>query len=94
MATLNKNITPTAIEEFTKLATDQQIERTSKALEANGIQVLIAENGDEAKRLFFELVPDEAEVFLGSSVTLEKLGIQNEIDKSGRLMRCAPRCSQ
>jgi LUD domain len=77
--------------EFTKLATDAQIERTSKALQANGIKVLVAENGEEAKRLFFELVPDGAEVFLGASVTLETLGIQNEIDKSGRFDALRPK---
>ena len=63
MVTLNKNIKSTPIEEFVKLANDKKIERTSKALEANGIHVLIAENGSEAKRLFFELVPEGAEVF-------------------------------
>ncbi len=91
MVTLNKNITPVSIEEFAKQANDAQIERTSKALEANGIKVLIAENGAEAKRLFFELVSDESEVFLGASVTLEKLGIQAEVDQSGRFDALRPK---
>ena len=91
MATLNKDITITPIEEFSKLATDEKIARTSKALEANGIQVLIAENAAEAKRLFFELVPEGAEVFLGASVTLEKLGIKDEIDQSGRFDALRPK---
>jgi hypothetical protein len=91
MATLKKDITPTPVDEFAKLATDDQIERTSKALEANGIHTLIAENGAEAKRLFFELVPDGAEVFLGASVTLEKLGIKDEIDQSGRFNALRPK---
>jgi len=91
MVTLNKNITSTPIEEFARQATNEKIERTSKALEANGIKVLIAENGADAKRLFFELVPEGAEVFLGSSVTLEKLGITEEIDKSGRFDALRPK---
>ena len=91
MVTLNKNIKSTPIEEFVKLANDKKIERTSKALEANGIHVLIAENGSEAKRLFFELVPEGAEVFLGASVTLETLGIKNEIDKSGKYEALRPK---
>lgn len=41
--------------------------------------------------MFFELVPDEAEVFLGASVTLEKLGIKDEIDKSGRFDALRPK---
>jgi len=50
--------------EFARLATDEQIERTTKALEANNIHVILAENGAEAKRIFFELIPDGSEVFL------------------------------
>ena len=78
-------------QEFAKLADDERIQRTAKALEANGIHTLIAENGEEAKRLFFEIVPEGAEVFLGASVTLETLGIKDEIDKSGRYDAVRPR---
>ena len=77
--------------EFKKLANDEQIERTAKALEANNIHVLIAENGADAKDKFFELIPDGAEVFLGASVTLETLGIKDEIDKSGRFDSIRPK---
>ena len=77
--------------EFAKLASDERIERAMKALEANGIHAVIAETGEEAKRIFFELVPEGSEVFLGASVTLETLGIQNEIDKSGRFEALRPK---
>src|SRR5215216_6027961 len=70
--------------EFARVANNEQIERAAQALEANNIHTLIAENGEEAKRLFFELIPDGSEIFLGASVTLETLGIKDEIDKSGR----------
>jgi LUD domain len=76
---------------FAKLASDEQIERTSQALEANGIHTLVAQNGAEAKRLFFELLPDGSEIFLGASVTLEKLGIRDEIDTSGRFDALRPK---
>ncbi len=76
---------------FQKLASDDQIERTRKALEANGIHVMVAQTGDEAKRMFFELVPDGSEVFLGASVTLEQLGIKDIIDKSGRFDPVRPK---
>src|SRR5215475_10284248 len=88
---LNMNTTLVPNKEFTKLASDDQIQRTVKALEANGIRTLIVENGEEAKRLFFELVPDGSEVFLGASVTLEKLGIKEVIDKSGRFDALRPK---
>jgi len=91
MFTVNKDITVTPVEEFAKLAVNEKIERTSKALEANGIQTLIAENGSEAKRLFLELIPEGSEVFLGSSVTLEQLGITADVDQSGRFDALRPR---
>jgi L-lactate utilization protein LutC len=86
-----KDIAVTPVEEFAKLAIDERIERTSKALEANGIQTLVAENSAEAKRLFFELVPEGSEVFLGASVTLEQLGIVADVDQSGRFDALRPK---
>ena len=77
--------------EFKNLANEEQIERTAKALEANNIHTLIAENGAEAKRLFFELIPEGSEVFLGASVTLETLGIKDEIDTSGKFDAIRPK---
>jgi hypothetical protein len=77
--------------EFADLPSDEQIQRTAAALETNGIHVLIAEDAEEAKRQFFELVPEGAEIFLGASVTLESLGIKGEIDKSGRFDSLRPR---
>ncbi len=77
--------------EFAKPANDEQIQRTVKALEGNGIHAVVAQNGEEAKHIFFELIPEGSEVFLGASVTLETLGIQNEIDKSGRYNALRPK---
>ena len=91
MFTSNKDIAFTPIEEYAKQATDEKIERTSKALEANGIQTLIAETGADAKRLFLELIPEGSEVFLSSSVTLEQLGIVADVDQSGKFAAVRPR---
>lgn len=79
------------LKELTTIATEEQIERTVEALEANGIQALVAENREEARRLFFELIPEGSEVFLGSSVTLETLGIKDEIDSSGKYDALRPK---
>ena len=91
MVNIVQTATHTPNREFEDLATDEQIERTAEALEANNIHTLIAETGEEAKRLFFELVPEGSEVFLGASVTLEKLGIKDEIDQSGRFDALRPK---
>lgn len=79
--------------DFSQPASDGQIERTARALEANGFNTLIAENGEQARRLFFELVPEGAQVFQGHSATLEELGITAEIEKSGDLWPCARNCA-
>ena len=86
---IEKTLTPN--KEFAQLASDEQIQRTAQALEKNNIRVLIAEDGEEANRMFFELVPEGAEIFLGASVTLEQLGIKDVIDKSGKYDALRPR---
>jgi L-lactate utilization protein LutC len=70
---------------YANLASDAQIDRTVKALEANGILGVVAANGADAKKMLFELLPSRAEVFVSSSTTLNTLGITDEIDKSDRL---------
>jgi hypothetical protein len=69
---------------FTSLASDEQIERTAEALTANGFRVLVAANGEEAKNLFFENLPEGAQIHTGASATLDALGITEVIEKSGR----------
>ena len=86
---VDSELTPN--QQFANLASDEQIERTVKALEANGIHAVVAENGEEARRIFFDSIPEGAEVFLGASVTLETLGIKDEIDKSGRYDSLRPK---
>jgi L-lactate utilization protein LutB len=88
---LNVERTAAPNKEFETLADEEQIQRTARALESRNIKVLIAENGEEAKRMFFELVPEGAEVFLGASVTLETLGIKDIIDKSGKYDALRPK---
>jgi len=89
MATNEKTLIPN--KEFARLAGDDRIERTARALEANGFHTLIARDGEEASRMFLGLIPEGSEVFLGASVTLEKLGIRNVIDKSGKYNALRPK---
>ena len=78
---------------FEQISSDERIARTASALEAHGIRTLVAEDGDEARRLFFQIVPEGAEVFLSASVTLEKLGIKDIIDNSGKYDPLRPKMS-
>jgi hypothetical protein len=74
---------------FTRLATDAQIENARSALEAHGIHTFVAQHGEEAEKMVFDLLPEGAEVFTTSSKTLEQLGIPAELERSDRynLMR-------
>ena len=59
---------------FAILASDVQIKRTMKALEPNNIHVIVTENGADAKKRLFEIIPADAEIFTSSSVDAECLG--------------------
>jgi L-lactate utilization protein LutC len=87
MSKMEKTMTqtvPATNEKYATLASDTQIERTMKALEANGIRTLVVANKEEARSKLLELLPPGAEVFLGSSVTVSELGVAQDIDNSGR----------
>jgi hypothetical protein len=72
--------------DFSQPASEEPIERTACALEANGCHTLVAEDGEQARRLFFQLVPDGAQVRQGHSATLDQLGITAELEQSGRFV--------
>ena len=88
---INNTLTLAPDTSFAGQASDEQIKRTAAALKANGMNVLVAKDGEEARRMFFELVPEGSEVFLGASVTLEVLGIKETIDKSGKYEALRPK---
>ena len=71
-------------EKYSRLASDTQIQRTAQSLEAHGIHTIIATNGEETRTKLLELLPDGAEVFLGSSATLKELGLNEIVDNSDR----------
>jgi hypothetical protein len=76
--------------DFSQPASDEQIERTARALEANGFHTLIAEDPQQARRLFFQLVPEGAQVHWGHSATLDELDISVELEQSGRFIAIRP----
>lgn len=70
---------------FDALATDEIIAKTAAALAANGIEAVVVENGEAAKRKMLEIVPEVAEVMTMSSMTLDVVGLLRELNESGRL---------
>ena len=57
---------------------------TAQSLEAHGIHAIIAANGEETRTKLLELLPEGAEVFLGSSDTVKELGLKEIVDNSER----------
>ena len=91
MSVIDTPITLIPNNEFAKVASDAQIERVARALEANGMRTLIAQDGEEAKQLVLDLVPQGSEVYANQSKTLEKIGLTAEFDKSGRYNAVRPK---
>lgn len=77
--------------EFSRLATDEQLNLVVEALDANNIHAIVVENGEDAKKVVLELIPPGAEVYANISKTLEKIGITEEIDQSGRYDAVRPK---
>ena len=66
------------------LASDESIEKTINALKANGINTIVVENREEARKKVLELLPKDAEVMSMSSVTIDILELPKEIQESGK----------
>ena len=76
---------------FAVPAEEARVRRTAVALEANGITVLRAGNGAEAKRVVLDLIPAGSQVHQGASQSLDAAGITDEIDRPGRHEPLRPR---
>jgi hypothetical protein len=76
---------------FSRLASEERIEKTVKALEANNIKTFVVETGDEARALVLDLLPDGAEVFTATSRTLDGIGLSDAINGSPRFQALRPR---
>src|SRR5665213_117829 len=76
---------------YTALAAEDTIERTKKALEANGIEVFVVDSAAEAKAKVLELVPEGAEVMTNASKTLDEAGISAAINDSGKYDALRPK---
>src|ERR1700716_3475460 len=88
---LEPTLDPSLIRQFGIVAEDARVRRATAALEANGITVLRAANGEEAKRIVLGLIPDGAQVHHGASQSLQETGILEVLEKSGRYEHVRPR---
>jgi YkgG family uncharacterized protein len=88
---LQPNLERSISRRFGTVADDARVAKTAAALEANGIDVLLAADAAEAKRTVLGLIPEGSQVYHGASQTLEVSGITDEIEKSGRYDPIRPR---
>lgn len=76
---------------FDKLAADQVISDTIQSLKNNGIEAIVVEDGETAKKKVLEMLPKGAEVMNMASVTLETIGLDKEINESGNYDAVKPK---
>lgn len=69
---------------FSELPAEAVINNTIAALRNNNIEAFLVETKEDAKRKVLELLPEGAEVFSMTSITLEQAGIAKEINESGK----------
>lgn len=69
---------------WNQLASDETIEQTAAALKNNGVEVFVVENGAAAKVKALEIIPAGAEVMTMTSVSVESIGLADELNKSGK----------
>ena len=70
-----------------ELADEKTIKNTVAALKANGIDVQVVKNRKEAKRKVLELIPESSEAMTMTSVTLDTIGLSEEINKADSRFR-------
>ncbi len=67
---------------FGQLASDESVQKTAKALEANNLKTIIVKNGKEAKEKVLKFIPEDSEVMTMTSVTLDTIGLSEQINKA------------
>lgn len=70
--------------EFARVASDERIAATAAALERNGVRAIVVDTGAEARSQVRSLLADGAEVFNNTSMTLQSIGVAEDIERSGR----------
>lgn len=67
--------------DYSKLATKEVVDKTTKALNAKGYKTFLVKNGAEALKKIKELIPQGMSVMNGSSITLEQIGYMDYLAK-------------
>lgn len=76
---------------FAAAASEAAVAATAQALSTRGYQVLRVPDGRAALAAALEVLPEGAEVFTASSVTVQEIGLAEQIDQSGRYVATRPK---
>lgn len=68
------------------IADKETLEKAANALRSKNIEVIVAENGNEAKEKLLSLIKDGSMVMEASSTTLKQIGVHEAINESGRFV--------
>ena len=60
------------------------INRTVAGLKSRNVDALVAENGEQARQMLIDMIPDGAEVFKSTSETLDTIGYSDYIRQTDR----------
>ncbi|EQD37600.1 protein containing DUF1121 [mine drainage metagenome] len=69
--------------DWERLADEETLEKTAKALKSKNIEVIVAENGNEAKEKLLSMIGEGSTVMEVSSTTLKQIGAHDAINESG-----------
>lgn len=70
--------------DYARPVSDAELHTATAALEANGFKVEVVDNLEAAKQAVLAHIPEGADVYTGTSITLEETGLTEELEKSGR----------
>jgi L-lactate utilization protein LutC len=76
---------------FESPASKTTLEQVADRIRERNIEVLIVNNGDEARQIVLERLPEGAEVHTGKSKTLQETGIFEAVNNSDRYNALRPR---
>ena len=69
---------------FESPATETMLQQVAERIRERNIEVLIVDNGEEARQIVLERIPKEAEIYSGKSKTLQDTGIFDAIQNSNQ----------